>query len=108
MVLPKYGCVLLVNGCFWHRHECHLFKWPKTRQQFWREKIQSNKARDAAQMEKLLAGGWRVIVVWECAIKGRERLGEQELVDMVVAAICGQTTVTEITGSKSPTASQET
>lgn len=108
MVFPKYGCVLLVNGCFWHRHECHLFKWPKTRQQFWRRKIQSNKARDADQMGRLMADGWRVIVVWECAVKGKESLDEQVLVDLLVAAIRGQKTFTEITGSKTPIASQET
>lgn len=98
----------MINGCFWHRHNCHMFKWPKTRQQFWREKIESNQARDKVQMERLLAGGWRVIVVWECAIKGRERLEEQALMDLVVDAIRGQTAVAEITGSRSPNVPLET
>ena len=46
IVLPKYQAVIFVNGCFWHGHDCHLFKWPKSRVAFWKEKISSNKNRD--------------------------------------------------------------
>lgn len=46
MVFPRHRAVIFVNGCFWHAHDCHLFKWPSTRKDFWREKINSNKARD--------------------------------------------------------------
>ena len=71
IVLPKYRAAIFVNGCFWHGHDCHLFKWPKTREAFWREKIDLNRKRDAASISDLLSRNWRVLVVWECALKGR-------------------------------------
>jgi DNA mismatch endonuclease (patch repair protein) len=74
LCLPKYRAVIFVHGCFWHGHDCHLFKWPSTRPEFWREKIARNRAVDAAAEAKLLADGWRVATVWECALKGKERL----------------------------------
>ena len=52
MVFPKPRAIILINGCFWHQHECHLFKWPKTRKDFWQKKIFSN--RDRAKRNKLL------------------------------------------------------
>ena len=74
MVLPKHRAVVLVHGCFWHAHDCHLFRWPKTRENFWREKIGSNAARDRKQLAELRDAGWRVAIIWECALKGRYRL----------------------------------
>lgn len=74
IVLPRYRAVIFVNGCFWHQHDCHLFKWPATRDEFWRAKIGRNVVNDARAIEALRATGWRVATVWECAIKGRARL----------------------------------
>lgn len=70
--LPKHRAVIFVHGCFWHGHGCHLFKWPKTREDFWRAKIERNREVDARSMEALVKAGWRVATVWECALKGRE------------------------------------
>jgi DNA mismatch endonuclease (patch repair protein) len=70
IVLPKYHAVIFVHGCFWHGHDCPLFKLPSTRPDFWREKIERNRANDIKAMEALLASGWRVGVVWECAMRG--------------------------------------
>ena len=42
LVLPKYSAVIFVHGCFWHGHDCHLFKWPQSRREFWRKKITRN------------------------------------------------------------------
>lgn len=74
LVFPKRGAAIFVNGCFWHGHDCHLFRLPKSRTEFWREKIAANVARDRRQMDALRAAGWRVAVVWECALKGRTKL----------------------------------
>jgi len=71
IVFPKYRSVIQVHGCFWHGHRCYLFKWPKTRAKFWRDKILGNRRTDKAAMAALNADGWRVLTVWECAIKGR-------------------------------------
>lgn len=74
LVFPKWAAAVFVHGCFWHGHDCHLFKWPKTRLDFWRAKISGNVARDKANVIKLCDSGWRVGVVWECALKGRTKL----------------------------------
>lgn len=71
--LPKHRAVIFVHGCFWHGHDCHLFKWPKTRPDFWKKKIARNRQVDLEAEARLLGGGWRVGTVWECAIKGRGR-----------------------------------
>ena len=73
IVLPRYGAVIFVHGCFWHGHDCPLFKWPQTRPDFWREKIGRNRANDERSRAALLAAGWRVGVVWECALRGANR-----------------------------------
>ena len=79
MVFPKYRAVIFVHGCFWHGHGCHLFKWPKSRSGFWREKISANMNRDQQQLSELMNRGWRVATVWECAVRGRLRLPLDEV-----------------------------
>jgi len=83
MVFPKYRAVIYINGCFWHQHHCHLFKWPSTRKEFWRKKISSNKQRDARNIKDCSESGWKVLVVWECAIKGKTRRPVSEVVHTV-------------------------
>lgn len=70
IVLPKYRAVILINGCFWHGHDCRLFKWPQTRPEFWRKKIEGNMARDQKNLSALKKLGWRVCILWECEQKG--------------------------------------
>lgn len=71
LVFPKYKAVIFVNGCFWHGHNCHLFKWPKSNPQFWKEKIMGNKERDRKNTKLLSKQNWRVKTIWECALKGK-------------------------------------
>ncbi|MDG6094197.1 very short patch repair endonuclease [Acetobacter sp. AN02] len=78
LVFPKYRAVIFVHGCFWHHHDCHLFCWPGTREEFWRTKIARNELRDRQSAAALREAGWRVAVVWECALKGRSRLAPDE------------------------------
>lgn len=80
MVFPKYRAIILINGCFWHRHKCHLFKWPSTRRDFWKQKIESNVIRDRRNLKLYADRGWKVLTIWECALKGRERLPIDEVV----------------------------
>jgi len=74
LVFPARRAVLFANGCFWHGHDCHLFKWPASRPEFWLAKINRNREVDQRSETALHALGWRVGVVWECALKGRMRL----------------------------------
>ena len=73
IVLRKHRAVILVHGCFWHGHDCALFKLPSTRREFWTRKIGDNRARDERNTGALRALGWRICVVWECALRGRKR-----------------------------------
>ncbi len=70
IVLPRYRAVVFVHGCFWHGHNCPLFKWPETRPDFWRDKIGRNQTNDNRAIEVLQENGWRVGIVWECALRG--------------------------------------
>ena len=83
LCLPKYRAVIFVHGCFWHGHDCHLFKWPQTRSDFWREKIGRNRAVDSLALAALAEAGWRVASIWECALKGRSKLGLDEVAQRV-------------------------
>lgn len=71
LVFPRFKAVIFVHGCYWHAHDCCRGTKPKSRQKFWDEKFQANKERDARNVELLIVKGWRVLTVWECAIKGK-------------------------------------
>lgn len=80
IVLPKWRAVVFVHGCFWHGHDCSLFRWPGTRVDFWRGKIEGNRARDAVVERAIEGAGWRILTVWECSLKGPARLGAAAVV----------------------------
>ncbi len=82
MVLARWRAVIQIHGCFWHGHDCSLFRWPGTRQDFWRAKISRNAERDREVEAALDRAGWRMLTVWECALKGPGRIGA----DAVIAA----------------------
>lgn len=73
LVLARYRAVIFVNGCFWHGHDCHLFKWPTTRRDFWAAKLAANRTRDHQTLATLRELGWRTAIVWECALRGADR-----------------------------------
>lgn len=83
VVFPTYGALVVVHGCYWHGHDCRYFKWPKSNESFWKEKISSNRKRDRLNLKMQEQLGWRILIVWECAI--RRGLVEQDFdfVDMV-------------------------
>lgn len=68
LVLPKYGVVVFVEGCFWHGHSCQKGRIPGTNSAFWHAKVTSNQARDKRNQRALRRDGWRVIRVWECQL----------------------------------------
>jgi len=70
IVLPKHRAAIFVHGCFWHRHGgCSKTSTPSSNAPFWAAKFAANVARDAAVIERLQALGWRIAIVWECAIR---------------------------------------
>ncbi|MEE9677055.1 very short patch repair endonuclease [Pseudomonas moraviensis] len=84
LVFPKYKAVVFVHGCFWHGHSCRYFKVPKTRSAFWIDKIQKNRDRDGLQVNALLVSGWRVLLIWECAVKSAVKGQLPALMDQIV------------------------
>jgi DNA mismatch endonuclease (patch repair protein) len=84
-VIKKNHTVIFVNGCFWHGHQdCKAFRIPKTRTEFWNQKIQRNKERDMEAIKQLQALGWDCIVVWECQLKpGKRRATLERLLDVL-------------------------
>ncbi|AOM80895.1 very short patch repair endonuclease [Pedobacter steynii] len=70
IVLPKYKTVIFVHGCFWHGHEnCKYYVVPKTRTEWWEDKISGNIMKDKFVEEKLLSAGWKILKLWECELK---------------------------------------
>lgn len=76
LVFPKYGKVIFVHGCFWHGHQgCKFFIVPKTRTEWWLNKINGNRKKDLESISALRKQGWKVITVWECELKtGKNKL----------------------------------
>lgn len=84
LVLKRWGAVVFIHGCFWHRHEgCPLFRLPKTRADFWDQKLRGNQTRDLKAIAALSADGWRVCVVWECALRSDPESTCQKLIDWI-------------------------
>lgn len=82
LILAKHRAVIFVHGCFWHRHDgCRYATTPATRPEFWAEKFAANVRRDRAACDALVADGWRVATIWECALRKRH------LVEPVVAKV---------------------
>jgi DNA mismatch endonuclease (patch repair protein) len=92
IVLPKYRAVIFVNGCFWHGHDCYLFRLPKIRQDFWETKINANCARDVRARTALLESGWRVLTIWECGVKGRLKIPPDQLSEKITQWLLGNST----------------
>ena len=71
LVFPRYRAVVFVHGCYWHCHGCYRSTIPKTRRSFWKRKFLANKERDERNLRMLKESGWRVMIVWECTMRGR-------------------------------------
>lgn len=86
IVLPRFKAVVLVHGCFWHRHpDCRYATNPQSRAEFWQAKFANNVARDTRQIAQLKALGWSVHVIWECEVNSLTRLNQ--LVDSIRTGI---------------------
>lgn len=84
IVLPRYRAVINIHGCFWHGHTgCKYFRIPATRTEFWNEKITGNRLRDQIHESLLLEQGWRVLTVWECALRGRKPVSLERVTDLM-------------------------
>jgi len=96
LVLSKYRAAIQVQGCFWHRHDCRYFKWPATRAEFWRKKIEGNVARDQRALFLLKTAGWRVLIIWECALKKRSQKEFEAQLDQIECWLHGRSEYCEL------------
>ena len=83
LIFRKYNTAVFIHGCFWHAHGCAMSKLPATRQDFWEAKLAANAARDRKAVDTLQSNGWRVLIIWECALRGPKRWKEGALLDCV-------------------------
>ena len=83
VVFPRYRAIAMIHGCFWHSHDCSLFKVPGTRKDFWQGKIARNRARDQEVACVLRIAGWRLATVWECSLRGLGRMDFEALVECI-------------------------
>lgn len=100
LVFPKYKAVIHINGCFWHGHNCHLFKWPSTRPDFWHKKILGTRKRDKENNRELKKLGWRVLTIWECAVKGKNKLSFEKVIVDISDWLIANKTISEIRGKR--------
>lgn len=98
IVLRRWRAAIFVHGCFWHRHDCGLCRLPATRTDFWRDKLDANAARDARSHAALLAAGWRVATIWECALRGKGPQGLERVADRLAEWIRGTERTVELRG----------
>lgn len=100
IVLRRFNAVIFVHGCFWHGHDCQLFRLPATRTEFWASKISGNRVRDGAVRSALSSDSWRLAIVWECALKGKGRLDPDELFSRLADWLEGSESVLEISARR--------
>ena len=98
LILPRHGVVVFIHGCFWHGHDCPMFHLPETRREFWRNKIESTKIRDLKVHSELLVLDWRILTVWECSMRGKNRMPPDSLIDSCVDFIHSQARTQVLTG----------
>lgn len=89
LVFPKYKTALFINGCFWHGHHCSLFRIPASNSEFWADKIYRNQENDHRNRNLLISAGWKVVTIWECSIRGKQRLKLDELITILSSFIKG-------------------
>ena len=71
LVFNRFSAVVFVHGCYWHSHGCYRSTVPKSGREFWTEKFRANRSRDKKNVSDLKKRGWRVLTIWECALRGK-------------------------------------
>jgi len=99
LVLRKYRAVIFVHGCFWHGHDCPMFRLPSSRIDFWRAKIERNRERDREVMAALKERDWRRLTIWECALRGRGKMAGEEVIRLTLQWLDGSSQQAEIRGN---------
>jgi DNA mismatch endonuclease (patch repair protein) len=99
LVFPSRHAAIMVHGCFWHGHDCPMCRLPATRAEFWQQKIDGNRQRDRQAFAALTAEGWRVLVVWECALRGPAHQPTGKVLEKCERFLRSDTATLEIVGA---------
>lgn len=99
-MFPRYRAIAMIHGCFWHGHDCPLFKVPRTRKEFWQGKIARNRARDQEVAYALRIDGWRLATVWECSLRGPSRMDFETLVECISTWLTTDVPELELRGNR--------
>lgn len=105
IVFPRFKAVLFVHGCYWHSHGCYRSTVPKSSREFWTSKFETNRLRDERSRKRLAAEGWRVLTVWECALRGKLSFPIEDIVEVVSIWLRSQSQIDEIDGRLAETLS---
>lgn len=101
IVLPRWKVLVFVHGCFWHMHGCALSGMPDNNRDFWERKLTANKVRDERTNQRLADSGWKILTIWECAMRGRKARDQlDEVMDEVALWIRGQSDGQHCTASR--------
>ena len=87
IIFPRYKAIIFIHGCFWHVHNCALFRWPADNKQFWKTKLTRNRGKDLNNNDALKKLGWRILVIWECAFRGAGKIREKEIDSIIKKAV---------------------
>jgi DNA mismatch endonuclease, patch repair protein len=98
LVFPRFRAAVFVHGCYWHFHECHRSSVPQSQHDFWLTKFETNRSRDKKNMRLLIDKGWRVLTIWECAVRGKTAVPTSEIAAAVKAWLDTNQTVGDIEG----------
>ena len=99
LVFPRFRSVVFIHGCYWHSHGCHRSTVPKSRREFWEEKFRANRRRDARDAALLRERGWRVMIVWECALIGKHASEPKNVAERVRVWLAGVGEYGEVSGN---------
>lgn len=103
LVFPRFRAAVFVHGGYWHAHGCYRSTIPKSRSAFWTKKFEANRRRDAATATALRDKDWRILTVWECALKGKTALPMPDVVGRVSGWLHSEEPCAEISGHASAT-----
>jgi DNA mismatch endonuclease (patch repair protein) len=98
LIISKLKKAVFVNGCFWHAHSCPLFRMPKSREEYWKPKMEKNVLRDIQNYKLLNKIGWNVVIIWECVLRGKLRISHEELECKISQALNEKSSLIEISG----------
>lgn len=98
IVFPRFNSVLFVHGCYWHSHGCYRSTIPKSSREFWTNKFETNRTRDERSRKLLVSQGWRVLTVWECALRGKLSSPVEDVADAVWDWLGSEVQMGEIEG----------